>query len=120
MTTIMIILACGFYQILHVSVWLFIVMYALVRLPPPILVSTSSTTTSLHSYSIPAKVEEDRAISSPDSLHCPGIDGNPLWTYLYAGTYGVLGKVLFSSSFSQCEAGPVGLCVLERDVKVSA
>ena len=38
MTTIMIILACGFYQILHVSVWLFIVMYALVRLPPPTLV----------------------------------------------------------------------------------
>ncbi len=34
MTTIMIILACGFYQILHVSVWLFIVMYALVRFSP--------------------------------------------------------------------------------------
>ena len=33
MTTILIILSCAFYQILHVSVWLFIVLYALVSFP---------------------------------------------------------------------------------------
>lgn len=36
MTTILIILACAFYQILNVSVWLFIVMYALVRTLSPL------------------------------------------------------------------------------------
>lgn len=39
MTTIMIILACGFNQILHISVWLLIVMYALVCFPPPVLLN---------------------------------------------------------------------------------
>ena len=34
MTTILIILSCAFYQILHVSVWLFIVLYALVSFSP--------------------------------------------------------------------------------------
>ena len=41
MTTILIILACAFYKILHVSVWLFIVMYALVCFLPLMLISLS-------------------------------------------------------------------------------
>ena len=82
MTTIMIILACGFYQILHVSVWLFIVMYALVRLGPP-----SSSHLKRHAWSatwqfccIPACVGD--RVHSSDHVRCQGPTCHPIWTSL--------------------------------------